>query len=172
MQLCSVLEGQSSPRASVVLFLSQNAPRLARIVVHERGDRRNETCWFRLGFLVYDVLLLLAKLSLPSLVAGGGDGDDDVGLWFFLQPLFMAVQGPDAHRSWVLSATALMMSCLCPAWSNWRGDQKARWRRMPSMSCPKRSCVAASPGSRWSEWRYDDAASPSRRSWLRTRAFR
>ena len=37
----------------------------------------------------------------------------------------MAVQGPDARHSWVLSATALMMSYLCRARSNWLGDQQA-----------------------------------------------
>ena len=125
MQMCSYIEGQVALSASAVLILSENAPRLLRTAVHQRGNSDDDTRRFRVGFLVYAILLLIAKLSLPALVAGGGDGDDAIGLWFFPQPLFMTLQGPEACHSWLLGATALVMSYLCPAWSTWRGDQQA-----------------------------------------------
>ena len=125
MQICSYAEGQATLSASVTLILSQNAPHIARVVIYRRGDRHDDACRFRMGFLVYDILLLFAKLNLPTLFSSNVDGDDDVGRWLFAQPLSMALQGPDARHSWLLSMIALVMSHSCDAWSIWRGNQQA-----------------------------------------------
>ena len=120
MQLCSYLEGEASLGTSMMLLVSQNAPRLVRFAVHGRGDRAADARRFGVFFLVYEICFLTANLCMSSLGGGGIDGDRSFEAWLFAQPLVLLMQGVDARYNWLLSATALVLSCVCPSrsWSN------------------------------------------------------
>ena len=125
MQLQSYVEGQAELRESLILVGSQNFPRLVRLLVHTRGDSRATARRYRLFFWLYTLCLLVVKLYLPlQSSSGAAAGDTSTESWLLLQAFFMRLQGPDAHFSWLMSALAIVLSYVAPAWT-WRGDQEA-----------------------------------------------
>ena len=124
MQLVDVAQGKAAAGASIVLLAVQNAPRLGRVLVYRRGDRTRDVERFRHAYLLYSLALLLAKLFFPWYVGGAAEGDTSLEVWMFPQPLFLRMQGPDTTLCWLLSAAALSLSYVAPAWT-WRADHEA-----------------------------------------------
>ena len=123
--LWSYLEGDYGLGASLVVFVLLNLSYVARIAVHSRGNRRDEMRIFRALFPVYCIVLLVAKLFMPSLTRGGCGSDTLEDGWLFMQPVLLAVQGPSAPIRWLFSATAVVMGeNIAGGWS-WRANQVA-----------------------------------------------
>ena len=76
-------------------------------------------------FWLFDVCLLVAKLYFPTQTSrGAAEGDTSMEVWLLPQPFFMRLQGPVVELSWAMSALAIGLSYVAPAWT-WRDDREA-----------------------------------------------
>jgi len=119
-QLIDCISGQATLLESLRLVLFQAVPLIGRAIVRRRGNRRQDKERFRNLYFAWSLLLLVAKLLLPS-VAGGSN----VETWFFLVPFFLRLQGPRSiPLCWILSVAGVALGNISPSRS-WRGDQSA-----------------------------------------------
>ena len=119
-QLIDFISGHATLSESVRIITLQTVPLIGRAVVRRRGDRERDKNVFRHAYFVFNLLLLVVKLLLPS-AAGGSNVDQ----WYFLLPFYLRLQGPRSiPLCWTMSVAAIALSKVSPP-SGWRGDQSA-----------------------------------------------
>ena len=119
-QLIDFISGQVTLLESLSAVIFQTVPLIGHVVVHRRGNRRQENHLFRHAYLVWCLLLLVAKLLLPSAACGS-----NVETWFIVLPSSLRLQGPSSiPLCWTLSLVAIALSSVSPSRS-WRNDQSA-----------------------------------------------
>ena len=118
--LVDFLGGQVGRLESLSVVILQAVPLIGRAVLRRRGNRPHENEIFRHGYFVWALLVLVAKLLLPSAACGS-----NVEVWYFLLPFFLRLQGPRSiPLCWTLSVAGIALSNVSPS-RNWREDQPA-----------------------------------------------